>query len=157
MKSKVMLAATVAVVFSLLTIGLGSPPAEQKGKAKSKKAVIEKAQKSRGGGQDENIKSDKETNDPNAIPPAPPNKGGEKSRGVGACAVFVDNSTGYYIRIYVDGTYRGTISPWGDDYTYTGAGPTRLYAVAVFEDGSRLTWGPRVVDCYSSYSWRLTP
>ncbi|MEK6324976.1 MAG: hypothetical protein AABN33_25320 [Acidobacteriota bacterium] len=129
-------------------------------KAGAAKGKVEKvhAQKSRGGGgADENIKSDSDANDPGKQMPAPGNKGGEKSKGAGDCAVVVDNRTGWYVRIFVDGTYRGTIAPWGDAYCYTGAGSTRLYAVATFTTGERFTWGPGNVNCYGRYSWQLHP
>lgn len=116
------------------------------------------AQKGKGAaGADENIKSDSDVNDPAKQMPAPGAKGGEKSKGQGACAVVIDNRSAWYIRIYVDGTYRGTIAPWGDSYCYTGAGNTLLYAVATFTDGSRFTWGPRTVGCFSRYTWQLFP
>ncbi len=128
-------------------------------KGKSVKARVEqtKAEKGRGTGPDTNIKNDQDKNDPNSPRPAPANKGGEKAKGAGpaTCQVKFDNSTGYYIRVYVDGTYRGTMDPWGDYSLYTGSGSTDLYAVAVFTDGTRLTWGPKAVSCSGLYSWRL--
>jgi len=138
----------------------GTTAAQTAGKkAAGAKGKIEKvhAQKSRGGGADENIKSDSDVNDPDKPMPAPGVKGGEKSKGQGDCAVIVDNRTGWYVRIFVDGTYRGTIAPWGDSYCYTGAGITRLYALAPFPDGSRFTWGPGNVNCYGKYTWQLNP
>ncbi len=130
--------------------------AKKAGAAKGKKVEKAHAQKSRGGGgADQNIKSDSDANDPDKPMPAPGNKGGEKSKGQSSCAVIIDNRTGWYIRIYVDGTYRGTVAPWGDSYCYTGAGGTQLYAVATFPDGSRYTWGPSTVNCYGSFTWQL--
>jgi hypothetical protein len=134
--------------------------AAQTGKKSStqSKSKVDKdhAQKGKGGGSDQNIKSDSDANDPGKPVPAPGKKGGEKSKGqAGGCAVVLDNRTGWFIRIYVDGTFRGTIAPWGDSYCYTGAGRTQLYAVATFNDGSRYTWGPRLVNCYGSYTWQL--
>jgi hypothetical protein len=67
---------------------------------------------------------------------------------MGVCRVDVDNWTPWKVQIYVDGTFRGLVSPWGDGVTYTGAGPTRVYARAEFTDGSALTWGPTDYDCY---------
>src|SRR5215471_12136367 len=59
------------------------------------------AQKSRGDGADDNIKDDTRTNDPSKPAPAPPNKGGEKSRGgQGYCKVIIDNHTGWNIDVY---------------------------------------------------------
>lgn len=44
--------------------------------------------------------------------PAPMKKGGEASQ-VAEYEVIVDNFTGYFIEVYIDGTYKGTISDWG--------------------------------------------
>ena len=133
--------------------------AAQKTAAPAKGKQVEKthAEKGRGGGPDQNIKNDSEANDPNKPAPAPGNKGGEKARGAGACQVVLDNRTGWYVHIFVDGTNRGTIGPWGDAYCYTGSGATVLYAIATFTDGSRFTWGPRTVNCYDSFTWQLFP
>src|SRR5262245_32615216 len=78
-----------------------------------------KAAKSRGSSdaKDENIKQDRQPNDPNAKVEAPPEKGGPKTRGA-SCRVHVDNRTLYYVDIYTDGSYRGQVSPWGDSYGY---------------------------------------
>jgi hypothetical protein len=118
----------------------------QKGKHK----VIElKAQKPTTRGDDPNIKNEKETNDPNSELAAPEQKGGAKTRGGGACEVRFDNRTRWFVKLYVDGTYRGTISPYGDGVAYTGAGATRVYARAVFDSGDYLYWGPNDYSCYS--------
>jgi hypothetical protein len=140
----------------LSSVSSAQTTAKKSGSAQPKIGKVH-AQKSRGGGADENIKSDSDANDANKPVAAPANKGGERSKGVDACAVVVDNRTGWYVRIFVDGTYRGTIAPWGDAYCYTGAGTTKLYAVAMFSDGSRYTWGPGNVECYGRYTWQLYP
>lgn len=129
---------------------------DKKGSTQSKGKVGKvHAEKGRGGASDENIKQDRQPNDSSKPAPAPPNKGGERSKGQSSCMVVVDNRTGFYVDIYVDGTFRGTVGPWGDSYCYTGAGSTRLYGVATFGDGSRLTWGPSTVTCYGRYTWQL--
>jgi hypothetical protein len=111
-----------------------------------------KAEKSRGEGEDPNIKSNEIKNDPANLPKAPGRKGGDKSRG--DCWVHVDNRTGYYINIYIDGYMRGTVSPWGDVYGGAGEGGTTLYASA---PGTGLTWGPNRFYCYNNeYTWTLT-
>lgn len=155
MKRKTNVVGIVLAIFLLPLIYTGSfveATATQKGKGK---VTDTHAQKSRGGGADENIKSDNETNSASNNMQAPPKKGGARAKGAGTCAVIVDNRTPFLIRIYVDGTYRGTISAWGDAYCYTGSGATKLYAVAMFDDGSRLTWGPNLVNCGDTYTWRL--
>lgn len=157
-------AIAVVITFTFLTVAgpsssLSSSLAGQaakKGATQSKGKVGKvHAEKGRGGGTDENIKNDTRTNDPSKPAPAPPDKGGERAKGQSSCAVVVDNRTGFYVDIYVDGSFRGTVGPWGDAYCYTGAGSTRLYGVATFSDGSRLTWGPSTVTCYGRYTWQL--
>lgn len=165
MRHKSTTAGTLASLFLVATfLGSmlsGTTVAQTSGKkAGAAKGKVEKvhAQKGKGGGgADENIKNDSDANDPDKQMPAPGNKSGEKSKGQSSCAVVVDNRTGWYVRIYVDGIFRGTIAPWGDAYCYTGAGGTKLYAVATFTDGSRFSWGPGIVTCYGSYTWQLFP
>lgn len=163
MRSKSTTAGLLVLLFLVATfLGSMSPDttAAQTKKAGAAKAKVDKdhAQKSRGaGGADENIKNDSDANDPGKQMPAPAAKGGEKSKGQDACAVVIDNRSAWYIRIYVDGTYRGTIAPWGDSYCYTGAGETQLYAVATFTTGEKYTWGPRTVGCFGRYTWQLFP
>lgn len=142
---------TSAAVLSFLVLGVvlvGSLTTAQGQKAKSK--VIElKAQKPTTRGDDPNIKNDTETNDPASELAAPQQKGGAKTRGGGACEVRFDNRTRWFVKLYVDGTYRGTISPYGDGVAYTGAGPTRVYGRADFNTGDYLYWGPNDYACYS--------
>ena len=129
----------------------GSVGAEEvKGKA------TEKAQKTRGEGTDENIKSKFVANDPKAEIPAPPNKGGAMTR-ANWCTLHVDNHTSWIISIYVNGQGVGDVSRWGDaegEYEF----PVTLYAVASFDNGSKLTFGPRIADCVGHrFTWTLTP
>jgi hypothetical protein len=120
--------------------------------------VKDTAQKSRGGGAtDENITSKSVENDPNpeTAPPAPPEKGGEKTRG--GCYLTVDNHTSWKIQIFVNGNYVGMVSAWGTADGYQSASNFRVYAVADFTNGDQMTWGPRVVSCRGSYKWNLWP
>jgi hypothetical protein len=116
-----------------------------------------RAEKSRGG-TDPNVKQDRQaaTEEDKVTLPAPPHKAeareGERSRQVGMCTVIVDNWTGYAIDLFVDGTYRGTVSGYGEGYTYAISGATQLYARSA---GGSLYWGPYTVSCISSYVWRL--
>ena len=149
---------TATFLGPMLSSTTAAQTTKKAGAAKGKKVEKVHAQKGKGGGgADANIKNDSDANDADKQMPAPGNKGGEKSKGQSSCAVIVDNRTGWYVRIYVDGTYRGTIAPWGDSYCYTGAGGTQLYGVATFTSGERFTWGPGVVSCYGSYTWQLHP
>ncbi|MBS1553313.1 MAG: hypothetical protein JSU09_00180 [Bacteroidetes bacterium] len=71
--------------------------------------------------------------------------------------IIVDNFTGYYIDIYVDNEYRGTLSPWDKKTTWAVPGRTKLYAKAVFDDGSYKYWGPSMVNAGYEYTWSLNP
>ena len=71
--------------------------------------------------------------------------------------VVVDNWTGFYIDIYVNGNYRGTVSPWDKRVTWAIPGTNTLYAKAVFDDGSYLYWGPKVTYTGYQYTWKLNP
>jgi hypothetical protein len=121
-----------------------------RGRAKTQSFVL-KPNKSTERGSDPNIKDEGMTNSQNQEMPGPANKGaGGGTRGQsGVCRVNVDNWTPWKVQIYVDSSFRGMVSPWGDGVTYTGAGPTRVYARAEFDNGSVLTWGPRDYECYS--------
>jgi len=71
--------------------------------------------------------------------------------------VVIDNWTGYYIDIYVDNSYRGTVSPWDKKVTWAIPGATKLYAKAVFDDGTYLYWGPSTTTTGYQYTWKLNP
>jgi len=83
----------------------------------------------------------------------------EKSRGdvygSNLSDIVVDNYTGYYIDIYVDGSYRGTLAPWDKKVTWAIPGSTTLYAKAVFDDGSYKYWGPTTAQTGYEYKWNL--
>lgn len=118
---------------------------------KKKQSFVLKAVKVEGErGEDQNVKDDSLLNNQNADFPAPKEKAGEANeRGAtGVCKVVLDNRTKWKIQIYVDGSFRGVMAPYGDSTAYTGAGPTRVYARAQFDDGSALNWGPSDYICY---------
>ena len=99
-------------------------------------------------GTDPNIVSDEVMNvvgqtDAKAI--RPNTKGGE-SRG-GNCYTWFDNYTDWRITAYVDGVREGTIAPFGDGGVWVGTGTTKMYAVAYFNDGSKISWGPGQRHC----------
>ena len=156
MKSKVgFVGVALAIVVALSLVFYGAVGAQEK-KQEKKNVASDKAQKSRGEGKDENIKNETLKNNPNATIPAPPKKGGEKGRAP-FCYLGVDNRTQWIIRIYVDGTNVGAVSPWGDATGTYDRGSHQFYAVSYFDDGSRLTWGPRSVYCDGPYTWTLSP
>lgn len=121
--------------------------AAKSAKSTAQTSAEDTATKSRGGeGSDPNVKQGPEVakNQPGKEPPAPVKKGGEKSRGYSDCLVTVDSYTPWWIEVYIDGTYRGQVSPWGDGTVNALAGETRVYARA---PGVGRSWGPRVFDC----------
>ncbi len=149
----------ITVVFlsfvAFLAITFVAPAFAQTQVAQEKTEAKDTAQKARGASTtDENIKSQSVENDPAATPPAPPEKGGKKTRGH-RCYLTVDNNTGWKIQIYVNGEYVGLVSPWGTASGYQSIKTFTLYGVALFTDGSKYTWGPRVVNCGDSYTWHL--
>lgn len=81
-----------------------------------------------------------------------PMEKGAKARGeYNYCSVIVDNWTGWWLDVYIDGTYRGNVSPYGKGGQNVGAGNTRVYIVAEFKDGSRVRWGPVTKSCYDKF------
>lgn len=153
---KASLLTIACLVFGVLLISTAPSASSQntnssaKQEDKSQKVIELKATKApatRGAEPDANIKSDKQTNDPSAKSEAPSKKGGAATRGGGNCEVRLDNRTNLLIKIYVDGIYRGTLSPYGDGVVYVGVGSTSVYARADFEDGSYLYWGPSTYSC----------
>ena len=115
--------------------------------------------KGKAGGSDPHIKSNSMNNSESPKIPAPPKKGGPKSRGLnGTCNIHVDNRTPYYITFYFDGQPEGALGPWGDLMPNITQGVAEIYAKAVFTDGSVLTFGPRDLRCTGGdFTWTLTP
>jgi hypothetical protein len=122
------------------------------GQKSGKNAVKTQAQSSRGGGADTNIKTDRAPNDPSNQATKPAGKG----RG---CSVEVSNETGWYVDIYVNGVYTGTVGPWGSGWAYPPVAGSNLYGRANFTDGSWKYWGPREFGCGqgSVNTWTITP
>lgn len=91
----------------------------------------------------------------NADAPAAPNRG--DNYGASMSDIIVDNYTGWYIDIYVDGEFRGTLAPWDKRVTWAIPGATTLYAKATFDDGSYRYWGPTSAETGYQYQWNLRP
>jgi hypothetical protein len=144
------------------TSGTKAEAAKAQAGAKTAKMEADKAQQAASGAADTNVKTDTATNSKGGqTPPAPPEKGGEKGKGMGPGYVEVvfNNYSPWYVKCFVDGNYRGTVAPWGALDFPTGNGPTMLYARADFDDGSSYRWGPRQFFYYTGnrYQWRLNP
>lgn len=86
------------------------------------------------------------------------NNPAEKSRGdvYGAnySDIIIDNWTAWHIDIYVDDAYRGSIGPWEKKTTWAIPGNTKIYAKAVFTDGSYKYWNHSAKTGYE-YTLRL--
>lgn len=113
-----------------------------------------KATKAAAGTEDANIKSPGVTNTMDKPALAPKNKGGDAAA-KGTCYVQLDNWTPWYVNYYVDGSYQGTVPPWGELWGSAISGRTRLYARADFDDGTYLYWGPSYFSCFGSHTWRI--
>ncbi len=128
------LAARIVTALAVLAVLIGStqwkPTVFAARPQASSAMAADKANSSRGTGDDPNIKGDKQQavkNDPANEPPAPPKKGGAKTRGFFDCWVTANNYTPWWVDVYVDGTYRGQVAPWGAGTVNAGAGGTTLY------------------------------
>lgn len=127
----------------------------QKDKDKSKtkvttqtKQVVElKSNRGTATGDDPNITTAEMPNNMNAKTTPPTSKGGN-SKGATGCKVIFDNRTGWHVKLYVNGRYRGTVGEYDDAYLYvTPSSNTVVYARVDFDDGSWLYWGPTSYDC----------
>ncbi len=147
------LAALVAALLAAVTLLGAAPSASAQGAMKMKGSMGtargHKGTMSRGA--NPNIKHDEmKANPASAMGAAKSKSGGTR----GAGNLHFDNHTRAYIRCYVDGDYVGSMGPGGDLFDYE-VGVHSMYAVAVFDDGSTISWGPIEVD--SPYHWGLYP
>ena len=90
-----------------------------------------------------NIKSEA----PNTDTPSP------QARGANLCNIYFSNYTGYYVNVYVDGYYKGQLSPWGGGTVVVGDGYTTIYCITA---GRTLEWKD-AGNCLGSYTFRLYP
>ena len=150
--SSVSLAVALAIAFGM-SVTADMQQTERKPDQTSQKET------GRGTGADPNVKSDVGENEKGkaAQLPGPERKTGEKPRGQGLCAVVFDNYTNLWVKTYVDGSYAGTMRPWGELATFAVAGPTVLYARADYRGGGYDSWGPIKVNCTTSFVYRLNP
>jgi hypothetical protein len=76
-----------------------------------------------------------------------------EARGAGSCTIKFANHTGYYVNIYVDGYYRGQLSPWGGGTVAVAEGYMSIYCITA---GKTLEWIDKG-NCKGSYTFRLYP
>ena len=130
-----------------------APPAVQKKGGKGS----DKAVKGTDSGQDPNVMTRSAKNNANKPAQAPSTKGGPKAKG-GVGIFCVDNRTPWFVDIYLNREYLGTVAPYGDLCRYVYPGTASLYARSDFDDGSYLRWGPKsTVLTNSTYTWTIYP
>ena len=83
--------------------------------------------------------------------PAPIKKGGKKEEGISDVEIIIDNFTGYYIDVYIDGTYKGTIGEWGTLNLSVKKPYKKLYCVTSGGTKDWLVTG----DFDDNYTWKL--
>lgn len=69
----------------------------------------------------------------------------DKSRGT--CSLYFSNYSGLYVKVYVDGYYKGTMSPYGYISVFVGDGYTTYYCIST---GGTRDWSGSG-DCRSAY------
>jgi len=143
---------------AVATMCMATESQAQAAAAKRTPSASSNGARSRGSGADANIRTD---DAPNAVnKPAMAQPAGKATRGASAGEpgqICVDSRVDLYVKVYVDGTYVGTMSPWGDACGYYGQGEHRIYARATFTDGSSTTWGPVTGDATSGFKWTVRP
>ncbi|MGH7582252.1 MAG: hypothetical protein ACREL5_03390 [Gemmatimonadales bacterium] len=146
----------LAVLLSLAVAVLA--PAAVSAQGGGRAAMVETHVNPKTRGADANVKQDSAANVMGHKIAAPAAKGGVKTRGAAMSGqLHVDNRTDLIIRIYVNGDFVGTVSPWGDSYGYYDCGIS-VYARAYFTDGSFQSWGPVPANvCDGGFTWRLWP
>jgi len=126
-------------------------------KSPKKEVVNEQAKTSPAGQAEQNVKNNSDKNSPDTTATPPPSKSGKRGAGVYECGIHVDNRSPWIARVYVDGSYVGTVGRYGDIAGITGNGATTLYAIAPFDNAPDRVWGPHVFNCSAgdTYVWKL--
>ncbi|MEO0190741.1 MAG: hypothetical protein ABIL18_07150 [candidate division WOR-3 bacterium] len=77
------------------------------------------------------------------------------TRGYGL--VIINNNTPFYLYIYIDGNYRGTLYSNNTGYYLVWEGYTKLYAEAPYTEPYNWYWGPKYIDLGEdqTYTWNL--
>ncbi len=69
----------------------------------------------------------------------------------GTCSVYFDNYSGLYVKVYVDGYYRGTLSPYGSFTVNVADGYTEIYCIST---GGTRDWAA-TGNCTGKYIYSL--
>jgi len=126
----------VCAMIAFMAVAFSSMDAAAQKKVDVKSTAVSKSR-----GANPNIKSEAPTSDAKPV---------VKARGAD-CKVKFDNYTGLYIKIYVDGYYRGTLDAWGDGTVTVSGGYTKIYCIST--GGSR-EWNASG-NCEGNYTYTL--
>ncbi len=69
----------------------------------------------------------------------------------GSCTVAFTNNTGYYVKIYLDGNYKGTLSPYESGSVTVYSGYTTIYCITT---GGTYDWSA-AGNCEGTYTYNL--
>jgi ABC-type phosphate/phosphonate transport system substrate-binding protein len=126
----------VCAMIAFMAVAFSSINASAQKKVDVKSTVAVKTR-----GANPNIKMDAPTTDAKPV---------AKARGA-ACTVKFDNYTGLYIKVYVDGYYKGTLDAWGSGTVTVAGGYTKIYCVSA---GGTREWNASG-DCQGGYTYSL--
>jgi hypothetical protein len=74
-----------------------------------------------------------------------------ESKSRGTCSVYFSNYTGLYVNVYVDGYYKGQLSPYGAGTVSVGDGYTTIYCLSA---GGTKEWSASG-NCTGAYTYKL--
>ena len=154
--ARIVLTLMVVVIFTAVTAAAQADA--DKTKMAPKKETVTKSQKGPDG-DDPNIKDKTFNNDIKKVVPPPAKPGATRGEGPWPCRVYVNNRTGWIVQVYVDGSFRGLVGPWGAVYVNTGNGGSLFYGRADFTNAPPLTWGTWSFNCPANgtFTWTITP
>src|SRR6266536_2326240 len=77
------------------------------------------------------VEPEKKTKNPSIKSEAPEtdNPVAKPSATRGSCTVSFTNSTGYYVKVYIDGNYKGTLAPYESGNVTVYSGYTTVYCI----------------------------
>ena len=67
----------------------------------------------------------------------------------------VRNCTGYFVEVYVNESYRGTLEPYQSDSVFVGDSRGTMTCLQAEAPGVSISWHSDVYGDYSSYTWSL--
>ena len=132
------------LLITVLFFGLSFSAFAQQKTTKIVAIKATKVEKSRG--ENPNIKKDFTCNAADVAVPKP-----AKSRG-DLCSIKVDNWTGFYVKVFVDGDFYGWVSPWEDGSVTVYSGYTTVYCITA---GGTLEWSG-AGSCDGEYEYKIS-